>query len=884
MTRAARIVQTLIMLCATAGVASAQTREVRLNITVVDQTNLILPAATVRLTGEEAATRVRTIEPEQTSPQGVATFGRLAAGRYTIEAEFPGFDTGVVKDVRLRPGDNRQTIVLKIQRLQDAITVGQDPQNAASDRRGPAFGTALTRDQIDALSDDPDEMKKQIQDMAGPGAVIRVDSFEGSELPPKSQIKSIHVTRDGFAAENHNAGAFFIDIITQPGVGQLRGGFQTRFRSGALSGRSPFTATKGPEQMQNYNLNLGGPVHSQRSSFSIGVNETMSYDTPNLKVALPNQSRSEALSQQAHRDNAGFNALFDYAITPDQTLRFSLFGNRAKNTNLGIGAYDLPERAYRTSDQNYTLRVQEAGPLGRRFFTNTRVQLQMNRSSSESAVEAPTIRVTEAFTSGGAQLAGGRRTRAVTVQSDLDYVRGIHSVRTGLNIDIGQHHSDATSNYLGTYTFASSADLEAGHPLSYTRRIGDPRIDYLHSQLGWYIQDDVRVSRRLTLSPGIRYEVQGHVSDFDNLGPRFGITWAPFKNAKTTLRGSAGIFYDWLNTNTYEQALRVDGYRQRELNIIDPAFPDPGSVGLVPAVNRYLLNEELHLARNSRVSFGIDRAIAPRLRVGVLYAHVRGQGLLHGINENPPLNGVRPDPSFANVIEVVSGARSVQHALTFNVNVGGPPAPPFGGNNGPLWNFKRISLNGNYTLGSNRNNTEGDFGTSPTGNIDDDWGPTAGDVRHRAFIGVSSQALRNFSASLNLNMSSAGRYTIRTGADDNNDGIFNDRPPGVGRNTEHTSGQWTLNGNFSYSIGFGKGRASGPGGVGVIVQGGDRPTVTTFTPPPARFRLQFFLQAQNLTNHNNYAGYSGTLTSPFFGQPTLVINPRKLDFMIGVGF
>ena len=39
----------------------------------------------------------------------------------------------------------------------------------------------------------------------------------------------------------------------------------------------------------------------------------------------------------------------------------------------------------------------------------------------------------------------------------------------------------------------------------------------------------------------------------------------------------------------------------------------------------------------------------------------------------------------------------------------------------------------------------------------------------------------------------------------------------------------------------------------------------------------FYVQAQNLTNHNNYAGYSGVMTSPFFGQPTLVLNPRKVD-------
>ena len=54
--------------------------------------------------------------------------------------------------------------------------------------------------------------------------------------------------------------------------------------------------------------------------------------------------------------------------------------------------------------------------------------------------------------------------------------------------------------------------------------------------------------------------------------------------------------------------------------------------------------------------------------------------------------------------------------------------------------------------------------------------------------------------------------------------------------------------------------------------------------PQPRFRVGFYVQAQNLTNHNNYAGYSGTMTSPFFGQPTMVMNPRKVDMGMQFNF
>ena len=213
-----------------AGSVFAQTpRDATLIVTVVDQTRAVIPAATVTVTGIEEATKGATIATAQTSDVGVATLERLKPGRYLVTAEFAGFQPGLLKDVRLRAGDNKHVIVLAIETLQDTVTVGRDAQEAAADRQS-TFGSALTREQVDALSDDPDEMAKQLQEIAGGDAVLRVDSFEGARLPAKAQIKAIHITRDAFAAENHSAGGLFIDIITQPGVGPLRGGIRYNLR------------------------------------------------------------------------------------------------------------------------------------------------------------------------------------------------------------------------------------------------------------------------------------------------------------------------------------------------------------------------------------------------------------------------------------------------------------------------------------------------------------------------------------------------------------------------------------------------------------------------------------------------------------------------------
>jgi hypothetical protein len=855
-------------------------RDGKLLVTVVDQTKAVIPGATVTVSGLEEATKATPVPPAQTSADGVATIAGLRPGRYLVQAEFAGFEPGLLREVRVRGGDNKQVIVLGIKGFQDSVTVGRDAQESAADRRGGAFGSALTREQVDALSDDPDEMAKQLQDIAGGGAVLRVDSFEGGKLPAKAQIKSIHITRDAFAAENHSAGGLFIDIITQPGVGPLRGGGRYNLRDGSLSSRSPFTPTKGPERTQNFGMNFAGSLIKERASFNLSLNGTTSYETPNLFVALPDGTHSEALPIRAPRENASLHANFDYAITKDQTLRVSYNQNDSTQRNLGVGGYEQIEHAYASDEHFHTVRIQEAGPLGRRFFTNTRFEISWSDTASRSAFESPTVRVTDFFTSGGAQVSGGRHARTFNLASDLDYVRGIHSVRIGLTFNGGGYRSDDTSNYLGTYTFENLAAFEAGLPRSYTRRIGNPNIDYFNLQASGYVQDDIRIRKGLTLSPGLRYELQTHLSDFSAFGPRIGVTWAPFKSGKTTLRASAGIFYDWLASGTYEQTLRVDGFRQQELNIVNPSFPDPGNVGSVPPINKYLLGSDLRMPTNSRVSLGVDRAFTSKVRGGVTYAHINGAGLLRGLNLNTPINGVRPNPAFGNIVEVGGDGESRQNVVnTFFQVMITPPSPNPGKK---LLEWKRTNFGMNYSVGKTENNTDGAFSVPSTGSLATEWGVASNDIRHRFNAFFGTQALRNFNANLGFVISSGSPYTIRTGFDDNGDQIFNDRPIGVGRNTLRGERSMNLNGFFVYTFMFGKRRVQLPPGIFINGSPGNFSVTQMQIDPLPRFRMGLQVNAQNLTNHTNYIGYSGTLTSPFFGLPTAAQGMRKID--VGLNF
>jgi hypothetical protein len=635
--------------------------------------------------------------------------------------------------------------------------------------------------------------------------------------------------------------------------------------------------------MQNYGFNAAGSLLKQKSSFSLSVNGGTSFDTPNRFVYLPGIGpRSEPLPLRRPSDNLFVFGSLDYAITRDQTLRMSVNRSRFQTRNLGIGGPDEVERAYSTENESTFFRMQEAGPLGRRFFTNTRLQIGRTGSGSSSALEAITIR-TDSRTTGGAQIRGGRHATVFNLQSDLDYVRGIQSLRTGIVLDGGAYHSDDSSNYLGTYYFENAAAIEAGQPRSFLKRIGDPNIRYDNLQAGVYAQDDIRLRKSLTLSPGMRYEVQTHLRDYTSFGPRMGVTWSPFKNGKTSLRASWGVFYDWLNSNTYEQTLRVDGFHQRELNISNPPFPDPGTLGDISATNRYLLTDGLPMVRNMRLSAGIDETISPTVRISAFYARTRGFGLLRGRNLNAPVNGRRPDPAFVNVVEVVADAASRQHTLSINSAISMAPQSPALA--APRINWKRTSINVNYSTGKAENNTDGAFNLPASGSPAGEWAEIAGEIRrHRFNMGINTGVLKNLNANLNVNAMTGTPYTITTGRDDNGDLVFNDRPAGVERNTLRTPGQWTLNSNVQYTISIGKRTVNNPGGITGITITNGVPTVMTGGQAPARYRVNIYANMQNLTNHANYSGFSGTMTSEFFRQPTSVLSTRKVDIGINVSF
>jgi len=851
----------------------------KLVVTVLDPSGAAIPNPTVKVAGQDPAT-VKAMDGTPppsvaTTAAGLATIDGLVPGRYTITVEFPGFETVTIQDFRVRAGDNKRTVTLPLKKVTEDVSVGRDKQTAGLDPRGNAFSTVLTREQIAALPDDPDEMEAALKAMSPPGAIMRIDGFSGGKLPPKSQIRSIRLPRmDQMAAQNHGGitGMMHIDVMTQPGNGPLAGSFDFGFRDDALNARNPCTPVKGDEGLRQGAFSINGSLVPNKSSFSLTVQQAKAFDSGNILAAVPDGSTVAAPIRRPSR-RTNINARFDQSIGSAHLLKFSYQRNGNEARNQGVGSYDLLERAYRTDMSENVFRVSENGPVGRRFFSESRLQVRSSETGALSALEAPTLRVLDAFTAGGAQRRGGNRAVDFEAASDLDYVRGLHSMRAGFLVEGGRYRSDDSSNYFGTYTFASLADYEAGKPSNYTRRTGDPNVAYSNLQAGLYWQDDWRFRKSMLLSYGVRYEAQTLLDDQNNFSPRATLTWSPFKNGRTNFRAGTGWFNDWLGTSTYEQTLRVDGFQQQEMNVLNPSFPNVDAGGPASPSNRYQLTEGLQLPSSLSANAGIDQTLTTSLRVSGTYTYRRSATLLRGRNLNAPVNGVRPDPRFSNVVDVVNDAGSRTHMVGATISF-------------IKINWKQTFIVGNYTWSKAQANSTGPFSLPANGDdLSTEWGPAQ--PVHRLMGSFNMTPFAGIGVAVNFRAQSGTPYTVTSGHDLNSDGVFNDRPAGVTRNSETTATQWDLGVRLTYSLGFGTKppATAGPGGV-TIMMGGGGGMAGGFGQGATnkRFQLQFYAAAQNVTNRANYIGYSGVITSPFFGQPTNVLNPRKVELGLRFGF
>jgi hypothetical protein len=865
--------------CLTPIVAAAQSPQSTLRIRVQDETEAALIHATVTITDPAGVERQVLV-----NEAGELTFG-LAPGTYQLRIEAEGF-RGYTVSYNVRRGANNAVATLPVAFAEEIFV--NEP--TAELLREKGFTQSLSREEIDALSDDPDEMADQLRQIAGPGAQIFVDGFRGGRLPPKDQIEQIRFHTNSFSAEYHDAGMVRIEIITKPGMGNWRGGLNVGFRDESLNARNAFAPVRGPEQQKRFMFNTQGPLVKGKTSLAFSADGNMSYDAQTIVA----RTLEGTVTDQVRRpvDAVNFSARLEHLLGGGNTLRAEFSRRDSTRSNLGVGDFDLPERAFESEAVTDTLRARNTKVYGRKLFGETRFELSRSETAQSSLSDRPAIRVLDAFTAGGAGQSGVRSGRQFTVTQNFDLPVKKHALRFGAEINGGWWDSNQQSNANGTFTFSSLEDFAANRPRTYSRRVGDPNVSYSQYEAGWFIQDDFRVSKNLNFSVGLRQEVQTNMDDRWNLAPRAAFVYSA---GRGTIRGGYGIFYDWLESNVYEQTVRVDGTHQIDETIINPSYPDLGqAAGIVLPASRIQLGPDLTQPTIHQASIGYERPLKTFGQFRTDYMMTRATDTLRSINVNAPVDGVRPIAEAGNITQVESTGRRDSDRVAVALNLRAPG--------------RRIMGNVMYQWSNTRTLADGALSLpADSTNPDADWGPSAQDIRHRLFLMFNTPIGLGLRAGMQAQYSSAPPYTITTGRDDNGDTVFNDRPAGVARNSARGADQWNVNLrlNRSFNLGGLMGGGGGPIMIGAPMGGGSpqRSTPIAAQRGPgggdgggpvvremimdgtaSRYRLDLYAQISNLFNTTKLNGFVGNQLSPYFGQATSAAPPRRIEVGASLSF
>jgi hypothetical protein len=286
--------------------------------------------------------------------------------------------------------------------------------------------------------------------------------------------------------------------------------------------------------------------------------------------------------------------------------------------------------------------------------------------------------VLDAFTIGGAQIHGGRRTQDFNIENELEFiVRKTHQMTFGATVRGSTYAVDEVRNTNGTYTFASLEMYQAGLPTTYTQRTINPHGSYSMQRFGWYLQDDYRVNRSVMINMALRHDVQTRLADWVNFSPRIGANWT-LPGRRTTLRASIGVWPVFYDGGLYEQTLWANGQQQRDVVISGPGYPDPFSGG-VPLASQpssiVRADPGIVMPFTRRASFGVDRTLASWARLRASYSHGLGRHLFRSRDLNAPIDGIRPEAGIRNITLLETTARSQNRSFEMNLMLNHRPPP-----------------------------------------------------------------------------------------------------------------------------------------------------------------------------------------------------------------
>lgn len=745
-------------------------------------------------------------------------------------------------------------------------------------------------------------------------AAVLVDGFynqdEGfaqvKQQYSQDSIQEFQIISFGGTAEYGRAIGGIVNAVTKSGGNQLRGSTYGYFRDDALNALNFAARSRGvtqvsPFQRQQWGGSLGGPIKADKTFF-FGAYERTAEDEPFDNGITAENARLIGLPAEDVGDTARYARInfmmgkVDHSINDNNRLQLSYALSRWDRFNQSPASFRTRSAAYGLKAPDHLLIGKWTGVASDGSWLNEVKIAYFPRfygvygkneggpplladggdinPAQQNNSSPPTVTVTNAAIFGATVLNNKINTQPLQAIYSSSRFMGSHSVKFGADYMASYYDYNLFSQLNGGYSFPSMATFLTGAYNQYTQAFGDAHNPRWHNYLSGFVQDSWKTSGRLTVNFGVRYDLEFNPkhkasglafgNDYNNISPRFAISYGLNQAGTTYLKVATGIYYDRLFQNLTTFFTQLKGNEQlvsATWSRTTPGAPTyPAVFTAQPAnlpagvVNSWIMPDKVQVPNSRQAVVTLEHQLTPDIAVSASAVYTKTLNREYVWDTNLVWNDatsayVRPDSTYRQITQYRFGGEAEYAGGIFEVTKRGT----------------RFGATGSLTL-ARAYESSANYGNTPNDQrlgIEADWGPQTDTPRVRGVV----SGWYNFPKGIQV----SGVFRARTGAavnpvasglDLNGDGNLGDRTPTFGRNSFRMGGTSSTDLRGTWAVPLGSN--------------------TT--------RLMLYAEAFNIFDQENISGvnnnYGPTPGSPLatWMQPQTWFPPREVQLGLRLSF